>query len=85
MNKISKAVQFARTVDQVNHALKAAGIDAEIVRGNGYLYFTGPGLESWFTTSVPVCYLSQKKVAGWVQAYRDLEDMQERRDKGLIA
>lgn len=33
------------TINNVNNALKAAGIDGEIVKGDGYFYFTGPSFE----------------------------------------
>lgn len=33
------------TIKNINAALKAAGIDAEIVRGKGYFYFTGPAMD----------------------------------------
>jgi hypothetical protein len=40
------------TLAAVNAALRGEGIDAELVKANGYFYFDGPGVERAYSTSV---------------------------------
>jgi len=62
------------TIAAVNKALKAAGFDAEIVNGKGYLWFDGPEASNWFSSSVPVCHLNHiSTVSGWVEKYRQMK------------
>lgn len=42
----------------VNKALKAEGINAELVQGEGYLYFVGDDVELAGSTSIYVCKLN---------------------------
>lgn len=60
-------------ISQVNAALKKAGLDAEIVKGNGYFYFSGPGTEKWYTASVMVNSVSQLTLDQWVAEYHTLK------------
>lgn len=45
---LGEAAHFLKktTLAQINKALKAAHINAEIVKGKGYWYFTGPDADS---------------------------------------
>jgi hypothetical protein len=46
------------TFKKVNAAIAARGIKAELVQGNGYLYFAGDDVQHAFTTSIAVCKLN---------------------------
>jgi hypothetical protein len=55
------------TVRSINAALKRAGINAEIVRGEGYYYFFGDDVELTREQGVyGVRYLHQLTVEQWV-------------------
>jgi hypothetical protein len=56
---------------QVNKALRAAGFQEELVRGNGYFYFVGGDAASWPSSSVLVYSITGLTVAQWI-AERDL-------------
>ena len=56
------------TLKQINEALKAEGIDAEIHRGEGYFYFSGPAMDLAHEQGVyGVARLSDLPVERWVQ------------------
>lgn len=59
------------TLRAVNRAIRAAGYDAELVRGRGYFYFIGPAVERATHTGVVVFRLNQLDAAGWVRALRE--------------
>jgi len=62
------------TTKAVNKALAESGIDAEIVRGDSYWYFSGEGTEMWKQTSVYTMRLNDMPVHEWVEqakAFRD--------------
>jgi hypothetical protein len=54
------------TLNNVNAAIKAAGGEQELVRGNGYFYFIGGNALSWPSSSVYVFHLTTFTVAEWV-------------------
>lgn len=55
------------TLKQVNAALKAEGIDAELVRGQGYFYFTGKAMDVASEQGVyGVSRLGELSVERWV-------------------
>jgi len=58
------------TVANVNAALRAAGIDAELLKGRGYFYFGGPAVELCYTTSVPTMHLRSLSVEQWLDEAR---------------
>ena len=41
------------TIAKINKNLKSLNIDAEMHAGKGYVYFAGPAVQNWKTTSVP--------------------------------
>lgn len=55
------------TTKAVNKALVANGINAEIVRGEGYWYFSGEGTGTWKSTSVYTMRLNDLSVHEWVE------------------
>lgn len=54
------------TIATVNAALQAAGMDAELVRGNHYLYFAGPAMDRAYETAVYTTRVTSMSVDGWV-------------------
>lgn len=62
-----KVKPLASTVKNINQSLQDAGIDAEIVRGDGYFYFTGPSMDLVEEQGVyGVTRLSDLSVERWV-------------------
>ena len=60
------------TIPSVNKALKAAGIEAEIFRGNGYFYFSGPAVEVSHEQGVyGVFRISDLSVEEWVEEAKE--------------
>lgn len=64
----------AVTKKNINAALKTAGHDAEIWRGEGYCYFYGPDADNLPQCSVYVPYLKDLTVAQWVEAFEHLKE-----------
>ena len=61
------------TINQINKALKAAGIDkVELVKGKGYFYFVGDGLPSVSNASVNVYRLKQLSIEQWVDECKSI-------------
>lgn len=44
------------TLNKINKYLKRMNIDAEILAGKGYIYFTGPATSTWRETIVGGLY-----------------------------
>lgn len=67
------------TLAQVNKALKKAGIEDKLFKGNGYFYFVGEKADGWMDNSVHVNSLDAlhpSKGQGqdcWVYEYHRLE------------
>lgn len=62
------------TINNINAALKDAGFDAELVRGNGYFWFDSEESISWYTSSVYVYRLNHLgDVEKWVDKYRAMK------------
>lgn len=60
------------TKKQIDEALKKAGIDGEIFRGDGYQYFVGKSFDSAHTSSIMVPRLSDFSVERWVEEAKHL-------------
>lgn len=61
------------TLNVVNSAIAAAGIDAELVRGSGYFYFSGPAVESAYSSTVGGVYkIGSLTVDQWLNALRTI-------------
>ena len=61
------------TISRVNDALEAAGFEGvELVRGNGYFYFSGGDSVRWRTTAVYTDRLTGMTVEQWVDEARQL-------------
>lgn len=54
----------------VNKALKNEGIKAELIKGEGYLYFIGDDVELCYTTSVYVPRLNDLPLEVWMKHAR---------------
>ena len=62
------------TINNINAALKAAGFDAEVVKGDGYFWFDSEESIMWYTSSVSVCRLHHLgDVEKWVDEYRQMK------------
>ena len=62
------------TIKNVNAAIKALGGEEELIRGNGYLYFWSDEASGWYTSSVPVCYLSHLSLQQWIEECKSLKE-----------
>lgn len=60
------------TASAVNAALKRAGREERICAGKGYVYFHSGEAFSWYTSSIPVCYVRDLTVR---EALRYVETM----------
>lgn len=60
------------TAATVNAALKAAGKVERLRQGAGYCYFSEGDTSSWWTSSVPVCYVSDLSVERWLDELEKL-------------
>lgn len=63
------------TLATVNNSLKSEGIDAELVQGDGYLYFVGPDVEYAHSTYVKVARLNHQSLADWIMEAKKLRDL----------
>ena len=60
------------TLNQINKALKERGYTAELVKGKGYFYFVGNGLNCAASTSVMVNSVNQLSIDEWIKECEDL-------------
>ena len=63
------------TKANIDNALHAAGFpdDFEIVKGDGYIYFSGGDSVEWYSTSVMEPYLNRQTVDQWVKSAKELQ------------
>ena len=64
------------TKANIDKALHAAGFpdDFEIVKGAGYIYFSGGNVMEWYASSVMIPYLYLQTVEQWVEIAEALRD-----------
>ncbi len=43
--------------NRLNRALAKAGVAERVMQGNGYVYFVDGDSSSWYSSSIPVCWL----------------------------
>jgi hypothetical protein len=71
----------------LNKTIAAEGINLELVAGNGYFYFVGPGSENLYTASVMVYRLNNLTLEQWMAEARDMarqiREYEEDRDATL--
>ncbi|WP_274644204.1 hypothetical protein [Pseudomonas serbica] len=60
------------TFAAVNDALAKIGAKERLVKGNGYLYFTGGGAANWSSCSVMVPRLSDYTLDEWLIVWRNM-------------
>lgn len=70
-------------IKTVNKALKKAGIDAELFRGQDYFYFVGPDVENSPRSIVYVPRLTDLSLADWVEEALTLKTISARVSEGL--
>jgi hypothetical protein len=68
----SAAPTHRLTFTSVNEALAKIGAKEQLVKGNGYLYFTGGGAASWPSCSVMVPRLSDYTLEEWLTVWRNM-------------
>lgn len=54
------------TLGKINEAIYIRGIDAVLMRGRGYFYFSGPAVELASSTSVWVYLLNDLTLSQWM-------------------
>jgi len=57
------------SIPTINKAIKKLGGDAELVKGEGYFYFTSPKV-MWDTHSVYVCKINHLDLEYWMEEYK---------------
>lgn len=62
------------TITAINAAIRAAGGTEELVRGNGYFYFTAGRACHWPATAVYAAHLGAMTVEQWVAEWRCLQE-----------
>lgn len=55
-----------RTAREVNKVFAAFGIVERLRQGRGYCYFTEGDAIEWYSSSVPVCYVSDLTIGRWI-------------------
>lgn len=53
----------------VNRKLRELGFEEKITQGRGYVYFRDGDAERWYSSSVPICYISECSVTRWVEEH----------------
>lgn len=71
------------TLASVNKTIGAEGIDAELVQGEGYLYFIGPDVEYAKSTSVMVARLNHLTLERWLEEAKSIHDESKTRKADL--
>lgn len=71
------------TLASVNKKIGAEGIDAELVQGEGYLYFIGPDVEYAKSTSVMVARLNHLTLERWLEEAKSIHDESKTRKADL--
>ena len=67
------------TAKAITKAIRAAGIDAELIRGRDHWYYDGPAVEWAYTTTAGVYRLNHRNIEQWVEeAKRFAEDSAQR-------
>jgi len=59
-------------IKTVNKAITAEGMNLELVAGDGYFYFVGPGTENLSTASVMVYRLNDLSLDQWMTEAREV-------------
>ncbi len=59
-------------IKTVNKAITAEGMNLELVAGEGYFYFVGPGTENLSTASVMVYRLNDLSLDQWMTEAREV-------------
>lgn len=71
-------------IKTVNKAITAEGMNLELVAGDGYFYFVGPGTENLSTASVMVYRLNELSLDQWLiearNTARQITEYEEDRD-----
>ena len=58
------------TAATVNKELKRLGFKEKLTQGRGYCYFRDGEASGWYSSSVPVCYVSDFPLKRWIEEHR---------------
>ena len=58
----------------INKELKQRGFEEKITQGRGYVYFRDGNSYRWYTSSVPVCYITDLSLARWMDEFDALRN-----------
>ncbi len=72
------------TVKSIDDELKRLGHDAQLVKGDGYFYFTSGETGNWLDRTVKVPTLSSLTLEQWVEEFKKLEDLNKRLLSGQV-
>ncbi len=59
----------------VNEELKKRGHRAELMKGDGYFYFSGPEAADWLDRTVKARTINSLTLKQWVEEYRRLKEL----------
>ena len=68
------------TYAQVNLAIRAIDPSAELVKGDGYHYFTGDSVNFAYTTSVMAATLNSLTIEMWVYEFIQIRESSTKKD-----
>jgi hypothetical protein len=66
------------TVKAIDDELKRLGHDAQLVKGDGYFYFTSGETANWLDRTVKVPTLSSLTLDQWVEEFEKLKSLNTR-------
>jgi hypothetical protein len=66
------------TVKAIDDELKRLGHDAQLVKGDGYFYFTSGETRNWLDRTVKVPTLSSLTLEQWMEEFEKLKDLNKR-------
>jgi hypothetical protein len=58
----------------INKELKKRGFDEKITQGRGYVYFRDGNAHDWYSSSVPVCYITDLSLKRWMDEFDALRN-----------
>lgn len=62
---------MAKSIAKLNAEMLAEGINLELVKGNGYLYFTTYSPEAYESRSIMICWYNQITPDAWKELAKE--------------
>ena len=72
------------TVKTIDDELKRLGHDAQLMKGDGYFYFTSGETSNWLDRTVKVPTLSSLTLKQWIEGFKRLKDLNKRLLRGQV-